>query len=77
MPLIVFDCKGISAMRPERIEAAVEAGGRHVKEECEGWIAANPFRGGARVVITGPLGVIAPSHPFLMDPLYCLRTLWV
>ena len=56
MPLIVFDCKGITATRRERIQAAVEAGGRHVKEQYEGWIAADPFRGGVRVVITGPHG---------------------
>jgi hypothetical protein len=35
MPLIVFDCKGISATRRERIETAVKAGGRHVKEPYE------------------------------------------
>jgi hypothetical protein len=56
MPLIVFECKGIPATRRERIEAAVEAGGRHVKEQYEGWIAADPFRDGVRVVITGPQG---------------------
>ena len=56
MPLIVFDCKGIPATRRERIEAAVEAGCKHVKEPYEGWIAADPFRDGVRVVITGPQG---------------------
>jgi hypothetical protein len=56
MPLIIFDCKGIPATRRERIEAADGAGGRHVKEQYEGWIAADPFRGGVRVVITGPQG---------------------
>jgi hypothetical protein len=56
MPLIVLDCKGIPATGRERIETAVESGGRHVKEQYEGWIAADPFRGGVRVVITGPLG---------------------
>ena len=55
-PLLVFDCKGIPATRRERIQVAVEAGGRHVKEQYEGWIAADPFRGGVRVVITGPQG---------------------
>jgi hypothetical protein len=54
MPLIVFDCKGIPATRGERIETAVGGGGRHVKEQYEGWIAADPFRGGVRVVITDP-----------------------
>jgi hypothetical protein len=56
MPLIVFDYKGIPAPRRERIGTDVEAGGRHVKEQYEGWIAADPFRGGVRVVITGPQG---------------------
>ena len=56
MPLIVFETKGIPATRRERVEAAVEAGGRHVKESYEGWIAADPFRGGVRVLITGPQG---------------------
>src|ERR1035437_2158772 len=56
MPLTVFDCKGISAIRRERIEAAVAAGGKHVAQPYEGWIAADPFRGGVRVLITGPHG---------------------
>jgi hypothetical protein len=56
MPLTIFDCKGIPATRRERIEAAVEAGGKHVAESYEGWIAADPFRGGVRVLITGPQG---------------------
>jgi hypothetical protein len=34
----------------------VEAGGRHVKESYEGKISADPFRGGVRVLITGPHG---------------------
>ena len=46
----------IPATRRERIETAVEAGGRHLKEHYEGWIAAAPFRGRVRVVITGPQG---------------------
>jgi hypothetical protein len=56
MPLTVFDCKGISATRRERIEAAVEAAGQHLAQPYEGWIAADPFRGGVRVLITGPQG---------------------
>jgi hypothetical protein len=56
MPLTVFDCKGIPSTRRERIEAAVEAGGKHVAESYEGWIAADPFRGGVRVLITEPQG---------------------
>ena len=56
MPLLVFDCKGIPATHRERIQTAVEAGGRHVKEQYEGLIAADPYRGGVRVVMTGPQG---------------------
>ena len=51
MSLTVFDCKGISATRRERIE---EAAGKHFAQPYEGWIAADPFRGGVRVLITGP-----------------------
>jgi hypothetical protein len=56
VPLIVFETKGIPATRRERIEAAVEAGGRHIREPYEAWIAADPFRGGGRVLIIGPQG---------------------
>ena len=56
MPLTVFDRKGISATRRERIEAAVEAAGQHLAQPYEGWIAADLFRGGVRVLITGPQG---------------------
>ena len=56
MPLTIFDCKGISATRRERIEAAVEAAGKHVAQPYEAWIAADPFHGGVRVLITGPQG---------------------
>ncbi len=57
MPLTVFDTKGIPALRRERIEAAVEAGGKHVTEPHEAWIAADPFQGGVKVLITGPNGL--------------------
>jgi hypothetical protein len=56
MPLTVFDCKGIPATQRERIEAAVEAAGRHLTRPFEAWIAADPLRGGVRVMITGPEG---------------------
>ena len=29
MPITIFDCKGVPALRRERIEAAVVAGGRY------------------------------------------------
>ena len=56
MPLTVFDSKGIPAHRRERIEAAVTAGGKHVRELYEGWLALDPFRGDVRLIITGPRG---------------------
>jgi len=56
MPLTVFDTKGIAATRRERIQAAVEAGGRHVSAPHEAWIAADPSAGGVRVLITGAHG---------------------
>ena len=56
MPLVVFDIKGVPTTRRELIEATVESGGRHVAEPYEAWIAADPFRGGFKVLITGPHG---------------------
>ena len=56
MPVTVFDIKGVPGARRERIEAAVVAGGRHATEPHEAWIAADPFNGGFRVLITGPHG---------------------
>jgi hypothetical protein len=56
MPLTVFDVKGIPGNRRERIEVAVVAGGRHTSGAYEGWIAADAFRGGVKVLITGPHG---------------------
>ena len=56
MPLLVFDTKGIPATRRERIERTIEAGGKHVTDSYEAWITTDPFHGGVRVLITGPLG---------------------
>jgi hypothetical protein len=56
MPLTVFESKGIPATRRELIQAAVEAGGRHFSASYEAWIAADPFRGAVKVLITGPDG---------------------
>ena len=56
MPLTVFDSKGMSAIRRERIDAAVEAAGQRLAQPFEAWIAADPSRGGVRVLITGPPG---------------------
>ena len=52
MSLTVLDCKGIPGTRRERIEAAVEAGGKHLSVSYEAWIAADPLRGGVRMLIT-------------------------
>jgi hypothetical protein len=57
MPLTVFDVKGIPATRRERVETAVIAGARHLREPYEGWITADPFRGGVKLWITGPNGL--------------------
>jgi hypothetical protein len=46
LPLTVFEMKGVPAICRERIEAAVDAGGKHVAAPHEAWIAADPFRGG-------------------------------
>src|ERR1035441_9339560 len=56
MPLTVFDIKGVPDNRRERIEAAVVAGARHARGPHEAWIAADPFNGGFRVLITGAHG---------------------
>lgn len=56
MPLTIFDVKGVPGTRRERIETAVVAGAKHLKEPYEGWIAADPFRGGVRLLITGAHG---------------------
>ena len=53
MPLTVFDIRGIPGNRRERIEAAVIAG---CQGTVQGWIAADPFKGGFRVLITGGNG---------------------
>jgi hypothetical protein len=58
VPLTVFDTKGIPATRRERIQVAVEAGGKHLTVAYQAWIAADPFRGGVRVLLTSPRGSI-------------------
>jgi hypothetical protein len=54
MALTVFDTKGIPGTRRARIEAAVDAGGKHLREPYEAWISADALRGGVRILITGP-----------------------
>jgi len=56
MPLTVFNAEGVPANQRESIECAVVAGGKHLSVSYEAWIAADPFRGGLRVLITGPQG---------------------
>jgi hypothetical protein len=56
-PITIFDVKGIPTQRRERIEAAIVGGGKHVAGLRETWIAADPFRGGVKVLITGPHGL--------------------
>jgi hypothetical protein len=56
MPITVFQVTGIPGHRRERIEAAVVAGGKQASGPHEAWIAADPFIGGYKVLITGPHG---------------------
>jgi hypothetical protein len=49
--------KGIPSHRRERIEAAVVAGGKSVSGPHEAFVAADPFRGGVKALITGPHGL--------------------
>jgi hypothetical protein len=57
MPITIFVTKGIPATRREGIETAVVAGGRNVTAPHEAWIAADPLRGGFKVLVTGPHGL--------------------
>jgi hypothetical protein len=44
-------------LRPaQRIAAAVAAAGQRLGQPFRAWIAADPFQGGVRVLITGPQG---------------------
>ena len=66
MPISIFDIRDIPPMARERIKAAVEAGGKFTIEPHEAWIAADPFRRGVRVLITGPQG-FERTVSFAMD----------
>ena len=57
MPITVFETKGIPATKRDPIETAVIAGVRNVTAPHEAWIAADPFRGGFKVLLTGPHGL--------------------
>jgi hypothetical protein len=49
----ILSVTGRRATRRERIEAAVAAGSKSSSGRCESWISADPFRGGAKVIVTG------------------------
>jgi hypothetical protein len=66
VPITVFSLRGIPSNRRERIEAAVVAGGKQASGPHEAWIAADPFNGGFRILITGPNG-FERSVTFKMD----------
>ena len=69
MPITVFDVKGIPGTRRERIEVAVVAGAKHLSGPYEGWIVADPFCGGVRLLITGAHGFqLEISFPIDEDP---------
>jgi hypothetical protein len=74
VPLALFDRKGIPATKRERIEAAVTAGGRHLNAPYEAWIAADPFRGDVRVIVTGPQGFERQVAFAMNENLICFRT---
>ena len=48
-----FQFQGIAENTSRR---PIVAGGKHVSVLYEAWIAADPFRGGFRLLITGPHG---------------------
>ena len=52
IPLTVFEVKGMPGNRHERVEVAVVAGAKHLPEPYEGWIVADPFRSGEKLLIT-------------------------
>lgn len=56
MPLTVFEIKGLTGQRRERIEAAVATGGKHAPGAHEAWIVADGIRPEFKVIITGPDG---------------------
>jgi len=56
VPLTIFDAKGLPAIRRERIEAAIVAGGRHLTTSYAAWITVDLYRRVVRVLITGPQG---------------------
>ena len=53
MPLTIFSTKGLSGSRRERIETAIIAGGKHTSGPHEAWIAADPFKDGYQLRMTG------------------------
>ena len=56
MPLTIFDVKGLPAVRRDRIEAAIVAGGRHLRTSYQAWITVDQYRRVVRVLIIGPHG---------------------
>jgi hypothetical protein len=62
MPLTVFDCKGISATRRERIEAAVEAAGKHVAQPVRRPDRRGPFPGWCPGADHGAAGLRKDGH---------------
>ena len=56
MPITVFEMRGIPGHRREPSEATIVAGAKHSTGPHEAWVTADPFRGGFKVLITGPYG---------------------
>lgn len=56
MALTVYDCNGLPVSRRLRIQAAVEAAGRHLSERYQAWISTDPSGAAVLVLIIGPNG---------------------
>jgi hypothetical protein len=54
MAMPLFDTKSVPPTGESGLIPAVEFGGKDVAPLYEAWIAADPFRDGVRVPITGP-----------------------
>jgi hypothetical protein len=56
LSILIRAARLVRVTRRERIEQAVVAGGKHLRELYEGWIATDSRRGSVRLTITGANG---------------------
>jgi len=54
MSLSVFQMTGVPYQRRERLETALKMAGAFTTAHYIAWVAADPFSGGFKVIITGP-----------------------